>query len=72
MLGEKLTKFYEKSCELDRISEDVIKYVLDADRVNGALDKAKNALRPIEHKMAESIKKFEVSYFINLINNFLF
>jgi len=62
VLGDKLTKFYEKSCELDRLSEDIIKYVLDADKVNGALDKAKSALRPIEHKLADSIKKFEVNY----------
>ncbi|XP_060878796.1 uncharacterized protein LOC132951097 [Metopolophium dirhodum] len=59
VLGDKLTKFYDKSCELDRISEDIIKYVLDADKFNGALDKAKSALRPIEHKLADSIKKFE-------------
>jgi len=63
VLGDKLTKFYEKSCELDRISEDIIKYVLDADKFNGALDKAKSALRPIEHKLADSIKKFEVNYY---------
>ncbi|CAI6343598.1 unnamed protein product [Macrosiphum euphorbiae] len=59
VLGDKLTKFYEKSCEVDRLSEDIIKYVLDADKVNGALEKAKSALRPIEHKLADSIKKFE-------------
>jgi len=63
VLGDKLTKFYDKSCELDRISEDIIKYVLDADKFVGALDKAKSALRPIEHKLADSIKKFEVNYF---------
>lgn len=61
MLGDKLTKFYEKSCDLDRISEDIIKYVLDADKFSGAADKAKATLRPIEHKLAESIKKFEVN-----------
>lgn len=66
MLGDKLTKFYDKSCELDRLSEDIIKYVLDADKVIGALDKAKAALRPIEHKLADSIKKFEVNYWTKL------
>ncbi|XP_022165539.1 uncharacterized protein LOC111030389 [Myzus persicae] len=59
VLGEKLTKFYDKSCDLDRLSEDIIKYVLDADKFSGAFDKAKAALRPIEHKLADSIKKFE-------------
>jgi len=61
VLAEKLTKFYDKSCDLDRISEDIIKYVLDADKFSGAFDKAKAALRPVEHKLAESIKKFEVN-----------
>jgi len=52
-------KFYDKSCELDRITEDIVKYVLDADKVNGAVEKVKAALHPIEHKLAESVKKFE-------------
>jgi len=59
ILGDKLTKFYEKSCDLDRVSEDIIKYVLDADKISGAYEKAKTALRPLEHKLAESVKKFE-------------
>uniref|UniRef100_A0A2S2PLM0 Uncharacterized protein n=1 Tax=Schizaphis graminum TaxID=13262 RepID=A0A2S2PLM0_SCHGA len=59
VLGDKLTKFYEKSCDLDRISEDIIKYVLDADKINGAYEKARTALRPLEHKLSESLKKFE-------------
>jgi len=67
VLGDKLTKFYDKSCDLDRISEDIIKYVLDADKVSSTYDKAKAALRPIEHKLADSIKKFEVNYYTNLI-----
>lgn len=61
VLGEKLTKFYEKSCDLDRIFEDIVKYVLDADRVNSVLEKARTALRPTEHKLSETLKKFEVS-----------
>jgi len=61
VLGEKLTKFYEKTCDVDRIAEDIIKYVLDVDRVNGALDHAKGVLHPLEHKLVEAIKKFEVS-----------
>jgi len=73
-LGEKLMKFYDKSCELDRITEDIVKYVLDADKVNGAVEKVKAALHPIEHKLAESVKKFEVSFnllifFSSIINN---
>lgn len=60
ILGEKLTKFYQKSCDLDRISEDIVKYVLDADRVNGALEKVKTVLHPLEHKLVDAIKKFEV------------
>lgn len=67
VLGDKLTKFYDKSCDLDRISEDIIKYVLDADKLSGAFDKAKAALHPIEHKLVDSIKKFEVNYCTNLI-----
>lgn len=59
VLGEKLSKFYEKSCDLDRLSEEIIKYVLDADKINGAIEKARGALRPLEHRMAESLKKFE-------------
>lgn len=61
VLGEKLWKFYEKQCELDRISEDVIKYVLDADKINNLLEKVKSVLGPLEHKAAEMIKKLEVS-----------
>lgn len=67
VLAEKLTKFYDKSCDLDRISEDIIKYVLDADKLSSSFDKAKSALHPIEHKLADSIKKFEVSYCTDLI-----
>jgi len=59
VLGEKLTKFYEKSVDLDRIAEDIVKYVLDADRINGALEKAKTALHPLEHKLVDAVKKFE-------------
>jgi len=59
VLGDKLTKFYEKSVDLDRIAEDIVKYVLDADRVNGALEKAKAALHPLEHKLIDAVKKFE-------------
>jgi len=59
VLGDKLTKFYEKSCDLDRIFEDIVKYVLDADRVNGVLEKARTALRPMEHKLSETLKKLE-------------
>jgi len=61
VLGEKFTKFYEKTCDVDRIAEDIVKYVLDVDRVNGALEQAKNVLHPLEHKLVEAIKKFEVS-----------
>lgn len=67
VLGEKLSKFYEKSCDLDRLSEEIIKYVLNADKINGSIEKARSALLPIEHKLAESVKKFEVNYCIDLI-----
>jgi len=59
VLGEKLTKFYEKSCDMDRLSEEIVKYILSADKVNGAIEKARGALRPLEHRLAESLKKFE-------------
>lgn len=61
VLAEKLNKLYEKTCDLDRISEDIIKYLIDSDRINGALEKAKTTFRPLEHKLVEAIKKFEVS-----------
>lgn len=66
VLGDKLTKFYEKSCDLDRLSEEIVKYILDADKINGAFDKARGALRPLEHRLAESVKKFEVNYCTDL------
>ncbi|KAE9535937.1 hypothetical protein AGLY_007838 [Aphis glycines] len=59
VLGEKLSKFYEKSCDMDRLSEEIVKYILNADKVNGAIEKARGALRPLEHRLAESLKKFE-------------
>lgn len=61
LLAEKLTKFYEKSCDLDRISEDIIKYLSDVDKVNSAIEKFKSLLHPVEHKLTENIKRFEVS-----------
>lgn len=61
VFAEKLNKFYEKSCELDRISEDILKYILDVDKLNGALNKFRSALHPLEHKLIDSVKKFEVS-----------
>lgn len=67
MLGEKLNKFYEKSCDMDRLSEEIVKYILSADKVNGAIEKARGALRPLEHRLAESLKKFEVNYCTDLI-----
>lgn len=60
VLGDKLNKFYEKTCDVDRIAEDIVKYVLDTDRVTVAFDKVKAALNPLEHKLVDSIKKFEV------------
>lgn len=67
VLGEKLSKFYDKSCDLDRLSEEIVKYVLDADKINGTIEKARGALRPLEHRLAESLKKFEVNYCTDLI-----
>jgi len=67
VLGEKLNKFYEKSCEVDRLSEEIAKYVLSAEKVNGALEKARGALRPLEHRLAESLRKFEVNYCTDFI-----
>lgn len=61
VLGEKLNKFYEKTCEVDRISEDIIKYTLDSERVNSVLEKVRSALHPLEHKVADAIKKIEVN-----------
>lgn len=61
VLGEKLMKFYDKQCDLDRISEDIIKYVVDVDKINNLFEKSKSSLGPLEHKAAEAIKKFEVS-----------
>lgn len=61
VLADKLTKFNEKSTELDRITEDIVKYLLDTDKLNVAIEKVKAVIHPIEHKIAESIKKFEVS-----------
>lgn len=60
VLAEKLTKFYDKSCDLDRITEDIVKYILDPERINKSYEKAKASLAPLEHKLAETIKKFEV------------
>lgn len=62
VLGEKLYKFYEKTVELDRISEDIVKYVLDADKINGYLEKSKASLQPLEQKVVEIVKKFEVNH----------
>lgn len=61
VLAEKLTKFHDKSSDLDRITEDIVKYVLDPERVNKTYEKAKVSLAPLEHKLAETIKKFEVN-----------
>lgn len=61
VLAEKLNKFYEKTCEIDRITEDILKYILDADKVSTVLEKVKNSLHPLEHKVVEAIKKIEVS-----------
>lgn len=63
VLGEKLNKFYEKSCELDRISEDIVKYILDADKIQGYLEKTKTSLHPYEQKVVEIVKKFEVNHY---------
>lgn len=61
VLGEKLFKLYDKQCEFDRISEEIIKYVLDTDKISNYLEKVKSVFGPLEHKLAESIKKLEVS-----------
>ncbi|XP_025423310.1 uncharacterized protein LOC112692747 isoform X2 [Sipha flava] len=59
ILGEKLYKFYEKTCEMDKISEDIVKYILDVDKITGALDKYRSSISPFIHKATEGIKKFE-------------
>ncbi|VVC30772.1 Hypothetical protein CINCED_3A021717 [Cinara cedri] len=59
VLADKLYKFYEKSCESDRLAEEIFKYVSDSDRVNGALEKVKSSLSPLEDKIIDFIKKFE-------------
>lgn len=63
VLAEKLNKFYEKSCDLDRISEDIVKYLLDEDRINNSFEKFRGIINPFIHKAAEGVKKFEVSSF---------
>lgn len=60
VLGDKLLEFNKKSSEMDKITEDIVKYVLETERINGAAEKLRESLHPIEHKLAESIKKFEV------------
>lgn len=52
---------------MDKISEDIIKYLLDTDRVNGAFEKYRSFISPYIHKAAEGIKKFEVSSFTDLL-----
>lgn len=61
VLADKLAKFTEKSIEIDRITEDIVKYLLDSEKVIHTAEKIKSVLHPLEHKLAESIKKFEVS-----------
>lgn len=63
VLGEKFNKYYDKTCDLDRISEDIVKYLLDADKLNGAFEKYRAAINPIIHKATETVKKIEVSSF---------
>lgn len=71
VLGEKLHKFYEKTVELDRISEDIVKYVLDADKISGLYDKTKASLKPLEQKVADIVKKFEVNHYLEFLVHLL-
>lgn len=66
-MGEKLTKYNEKKAELNRISEDIIKYVLDADKI---VDKAKTSLKPLERKAVEVVKKVEVNRYSDILVHF--
>ncbi|XP_050428130.1 uncharacterized protein LOC126838067 [Adelges cooleyi] len=59
VLGEKLNKFYEKSCEVDRLVEDIVKYVLDPEKISTSIDKVRSSLHPLEHKLIEAVKKIE-------------
>lgn len=66
-MGEKFHTFYEKIVEYDRVSEDIVKYVFDADKVTGYFDKTKVSLKPFEQILAEIVKKFEVSYCYDIL-----
>lgn len=70
VLAEKLTKFNEKTDELNKITEDIYKYELDADKIIGYYDKAKTSLKPLERKVVEIVKKFEVNYYSDFLVKF--
>lgn len=65
-LEEKSIKFYTVICDIFYMSEDIIEYVLDADRKNDALDKSHYFL----HRTAKGYKNIEVT--ILLIYSYMY
>ncbi|XP_050536055.1 uncharacterized protein LOC126902631 [Daktulosphaira vitifoliae] len=59
VLAEKLNKIYDLTCQINRLYEDIVKYVLDPEKVSNFFDKVKDSLEPVERKMVEVVKKLE-------------
>ncbi|XP_050536054.1 uncharacterized protein LOC126902630 isoform X2 [Daktulosphaira vitifoliae] len=59
-LGEKFNKYYDLTCQLDRLTEDIIKHTLSSEKMTSTFEKVKkDAFEPMQRKLIESIKKLE-------------
>ncbi|VVC30770.1 Hypothetical protein CINCED_3A021011 [Cinara cedri] len=61
LLGEKLNKFYELTCQTNRVSEEIANYVSNPERIHGEIEKLNVLLRPYEQKVIDFIKSAEGS-----------